>query len=100
MTKSQMQVAYDADMPLVDVRGRFLRPAKFEDIVEVESFVSEFRRSSFKVQHRLSINGELAAEGQETRVWVGNDPDDPSKIKSKPIPARVIDRFSTNSAKG
>ena len=94
MSKSEMQTKYDADMPLVDVRGRFLKAAKSEDVVEVASYVSQFRRSSFEVQHRLSIKGEIAVEGQETRVWVGSDPADPSKIKAKPIPAEVIERFT------
>ena len=94
MTKSEMQTTYDADMPLVDVRGRFLRRAKSEDVAEIASYVSQFRRSSFEVQHRLSIDGELTVEGQETRVWVGSDPADPAKIRAKPIPAEVIQRFS------
>jgi 4-hydroxybenzoyl-CoA thioesterase len=80
--------------PLVDVRGRFLKPAKFGEVVEVESEVSEFRRSSFDVQHRLTVRGEAAAEGTETRVWAGVDPDNPGKIKAKPIPQSVIDAFA------
>jgi 4-hydroxybenzoyl-CoA thioesterase len=80
-------------MPLVDAKARFLVPAKFNDVVEIASEVSEFRRSSFDVQHRLSIDGRLAAEGSETRVWVVQDPDDRLKLKSRPIPAEVIERF-------
>jgi 4-hydroxybenzoyl-CoA thioesterase len=79
--------------PLVDARGRFLKPVKFGDLAEIVSHVSEFRRSSFDVQHRLTIGGELAAEGTETRVWAGRDPDNLEKIKAKPIPAEVIERF-------
>ncbi len=55
--------------------------------------MSEFRRSSFDVQHRLMVGGELAVEGSETRVWATRDKDDPSRIRSKPIPAEVIERF-------
>jgi 4-hydroxybenzoyl-CoA thioesterase len=79
--------------PLVDARGRFLKPVKFGDLAEIVSHVSEFRRSSFDVQHQLTIGGELAAEGTETRVWAGRDPENPEKIKAKPIPAEVIERF-------
>ena len=56
-------------IPLVDARARFLRPAKFNDVAEISSEVSEFRRSSFEVRHRITIGGELAVEGSETRVW-------------------------------
>ena len=78
---------------LVDARANFLKPAKFGDAVEIASRVSEFRRSSFDVEHRLSVNGELAVEGQETRVWAVRDTTDPEKIATAAIPAEVIAKF-------
>src|ERR1700687_5661816 len=69
MSKPEMQAKYSADMPLVDARARFVAPAYFADVVEIESSIGEFRRSSFDVRHRLSNRGELAVKGQETRVW-------------------------------
>jgi 4-hydroxybenzoyl-CoA thioesterase len=80
-------------IPLVDARARFLRPAKFNDLAEIASEVSEFRRSSFEVRHRISIGGEVAVEGSETRVWAAQDPDNPVKLKGIPIPAAVMERF-------
>ena len=35
----------------------------------------EFRRSSFEVEHRLMVDGQLAVEGVETRVWAALDKD-------------------------
>jgi 4-hydroxybenzoyl-CoA thioesterase len=80
-------------IPLVDARARFLKPAQFNDVVDIASEVSEFRRSSFEVTHRITVGGELAVEGSETRVWAGRDPNDPAKLKGLPIPAAVIERF-------
>jgi 4-hydroxybenzoyl-CoA thioesterase len=80
-------------IPLVGARARFLKPAQFNDVADIASEVSEFRRSSFEVAHRITIDGELAVEGSETRVWAGRDPNDPAKLKGLPIPAAVIDRF-------
>jgi 4-hydroxybenzoyl-CoA thioesterase len=80
-------------IPLVGAKARFLRPAKFNDVADIASEVSEFRRSSFEVTHRISIGGALAVEGSETRVWAGRDPDDPVKMKGVPIPAAVIAQF-------
>ncbi len=80
-------------IPLVDARARFLKPAKFNDVAEIASEVSEFRRTSFEVRHRISIDGELAVEGSETRVWTGQDGDNPGKLKGMPIPSAVIERF-------
>ena len=80
-------------IPLVDAKGRFHKPAKFNDVAEIASEVSKFGRSSFEVRHRIEIGGELAVEGSETRVWATHDPGDPKKLKTIPIPASVIDSF-------
>jgi 4-hydroxybenzoyl-CoA thioesterase len=80
-------------VPLVDAGARFIAPARFGDAVELTSRVSEFRRSSFDVEHQLFVHGALAVEGKETRVWAVRDPADPSKIKSQPIPDAVMARF-------
>ncbi len=80
-------------IPLVDARANFLRSAKFGDEVEIVSQVAEFRRSSFDVEHRLSVAGQLAVEGGETRVWAARDKHDPEKIHAVAIPTEVVDKF-------
>jgi 4-hydroxybenzoyl-CoA thioesterase len=80
-------------IPLVGAQARIVTPVAFGDAVEILSNVSEFRRSSFNVQHRILRAGELVIEGGETRVWAAADKDDPSKLKSRPIPPAVIERF-------
>ena len=67
-------------------------------VVDVASRVSEFRRSSFEVEHRLSVDGELAVEGAETRVWAARSKDDPEKIAGIAIPADVIAKFTAGAA--
>jgi 4-hydroxybenzoyl-CoA thioesterase len=80
-------------LPLVDASARFRAPARFGDVVELTSQVSEFRRSSFDVAHCMTVRGELAVEGQETRVWAARDAANHAQIKAQPIPADVIARF-------
>jgi len=80
-------------LPLVDAGARFIAPARFGDVVELISQVTEFRRSSFDVLHELLVHGALAVEGRETRVWAARDSADPSKMKSRPIPPEVAARF-------
>ena len=80
-------------IPLVDARAEFRRPAKFGEIIEIASHVSEFRRSSFNVAHRISVGGELAVEGGETRVWAARDKANPEKIGAVAIPPEVIAKF-------
>jgi 4-hydroxybenzoyl-CoA thioesterase len=79
--------------PLVDARANFLKPAKFGDVIEIASRIIEFRRSSFDIEHKISLGGELAVDGQETRVWTGYDKDDPAKLRAIPIPADVTAKF-------
>lgn len=81
-------------IPLVDARANFMKPSKFGDVVELTSRVSEFRRSSFTVEHRIVNQGETAVEGEEIRVWAGHDKNDPAKIKANAIPPEVVARFS------
>ena len=78
---------------LVDARANFLKPVKFGDVIEIVSRVPEFRRSSFDVEHRLSVGGALAVEGRESRVWAVRDKNDPDKIATAPIPPEVIAKF-------
>ena len=83
-----------AGIPLVDVKARFLAPARFGDVVEQTSQITEFRRSSFTVEHRLTVGAELAVEGHEVRVWAIRDPKH-AGIRAQPIPDDLIARFQT-----
>ena len=96
LSKFEMFKTYSfAGYPMVDTRAKFSSPCRFGDDVVIESRVTEFRRSSFDIEHRLSKkNGELAVEGFETRVWIIRHPDDETRIKSQPIPAELIALFS------
>jgi 4-hydroxybenzoyl-CoA thioesterase len=80
-------------LPLVDVRADCLRPVRFGDVVEVTSRVTEFRRSSFHIEHRITVDGELAVDGGETRVWAVRSKSHPEKISALAIPGEVIARF-------
>ena len=96
LPKPQMLRQYGiVGIPMVDTRAKFIIPSRFCDEIDIETTVTEFRRSSFDVQHRVLKGGALAIEGFETRVWVGRDPADATKIKRRPIPADVIAKFQT-----
>jgi len=84
-------------LPLVDARANIIKPPKFGDIVHVDSQIAEFRRSSFEVEHKLTIDGELAVEGGETRVWAARDKANPERFGAAMIPADVIAKFNVGS---
>jgi 4-hydroxybenzoyl-CoA thioesterase len=80
--------------PVVETRARFRMPTRFGDDVEIETALVDCGRSSLKIEHRLRKDGTLAVEGFETRVWVARDASDPTRIKSQPLPADMLARFS------
>ena len=83
---------------MVDTRARFIAPSSYGDDIVIETRIAAFRNSSFDVEHKVfkpSERGdELAIEAWGTRVWVGPHPDDPKRLKSRPIPPIVIARLS------
>jgi 4-hydroxybenzoyl-CoA thioesterase len=99
LPKRQMLKTYGiVGIPLVDVRASFTAPSRFSDSVVVESEITEWRRSSFSVRHRLFNKGVLSVECYEIRVWATVSEKDPERIESKPVPREVIDRFSARGA--
>ena len=95
MSKFQLFKHYKfAGYPMVDTRARFLKPCKFGDDVVIETKVVKFGRSSFDVEHRITLNAELCVEAFDKRVWVERDPADPDKIKAAPVPQDIIDKFA------
>ena len=77
-------------MPLVEQGARFLLPCRFDDEVTIESEAGDWGRASFRVKHRILKGGELAVEGFEKRVWAAADPQQPGRIKAKPVPPEII----------
>lgn len=95
LPKRQMLKTYQiVGIPLVDLRASFKAPSRFSDTVIVESEITEWRRSSFCVRHRLFNKNVLAVECFEIRVWAVVSEADPERIESKPVPREVIDMFS------
>jgi 4-hydroxybenzoyl-CoA thioesterase len=80
-------------IPMVDTRAKFHIASTHGDWITIESRIESFKRSSFEVTHRVFKGEALAIEAFETRVLVGHHPDDPSRLKSAPMPQEIIERF-------
>jgi 4-hydroxybenzoyl-CoA thioesterase len=95
MKKIEYLRAFDfAGHPVVETRGIFRLPTRFGHEVTIESTVVGHGRSSLKIEHRLMLAGALVVEGFETRVWAGRDPNDPTRIMAKPLPAKLVARLT------
>lgn len=55
-------------LPLVDAKSRFITPARFGDTIEITSRVAIWKSKAFDVVHEVYKDGEICAEGTETRV--------------------------------
>lgn len=78
-----------AGLPLVETRAKFILPSRWGEQVTIESQMLAFHRSSFDIRHRLLRGETEAVIAQETRVWAGRNPSDPSRLKAVPIPEEV-----------
>ncbi len=81
-------------LPLVETKATYFFPLRYGDAVIIESHVAEWKRSSFVVRHDIRMDGKVAVEASEIRVWAGRHPDDPTRMKAAPIPAEIIARLS------
>jgi 4-hydroxybenzoyl-CoA thioesterase len=101
LSKRQMLKTYQiVGIPMVDLRASFKAPSRFSDTVIVESQITEWRRSSFCVRHRLFNKNALAVECFEIRVWAVTSEADPDRIESRPVPREVIEMFSADNDGG
>lgn len=95
LPKHEMVKTFDiVGYPMVDTGAKFMIPSKWGETVAIESHVAEWKRSSFHIKHQVFKGDDLAIDAWETRVWVGLHPDDPDRIKSRPIPEEVKARFA------
>jgi 4-hydroxybenzoyl-CoA thioesterase len=92
LSKLELLKAYGIlGFPLARTRAKFIKPTRFGDDVTVDTTIA-FGRTSFTIQHRLSLKGKLCVEGEETRVWAARDAAT-GGIKPQPIPEAVRAKF-------
>jgi 4-hydroxybenzoyl-CoA thioesterase len=93
--KAEMLRRYNiAGIPLVQASCNFLAPSSFGDVVQVDSCVTNWGKSSFTVLHKLFRGETLAVDGMEKRVWTVRLSGAASGIKGQAIPKEVIEKFS------
>jgi len=100
LTKIRMMEKYGgAGLALLEARAVFKVASQYGDDITIATRVSEFRRTVFLVEHRVTrADGALALEAFETRLWTVRDPAT-GRIKSGDMPAEIIAAFGgTGSA--
>jgi 4-hydroxybenzoyl-CoA thioesterase len=87
--KKMLEVYGGAGIALLEARAVFKVASHYGEDLEIETAITEFRRSSFFVHHKVTKGGLLALEGFETRLWTVRDPQDGDKMRSAPMPAEI-----------
>ncbi len=72
--------------PLVDASAKFLRPASYGDVLDVQTRVDEWRGKSFVMSHIIRRGNDALAEGRTVRVFARRHPDDPARIQAVEVP--------------
>jgi 4-hydroxybenzoyl-CoA thioesterase len=94
LTKIKMLEKYGgAGLALLEARAVFKVASQYGDDIRIESRVTEFRRSTFLMHHRVTKGDVLALEGFETRLWTVRDPANGNRLKSGTMPPEVIAAF-------
>ena len=73
-------------LPIVDAQAEFICPSKYGDVIEVNSWISEWRTKTIITSHEIYNNGQLCVKGTEVRVWAKPHPSDPKRLQAQIIP--------------
>jgi acyl-CoA thioester hydrolase len=65
--------AWGVALPVVEAHCHYRRPAYYEDLVTVETRVSELRGASLRFAYRIVRGDELLADGNTRHAVVGSD---------------------------
>ncbi len=78
-----------AGLPIVDAHAEFFYPSKYGDVIEVTSWISEWRAKTMIASHEIHNNGQLCVKGAEVRVWAKPHPSNPKRLKAQVIPDSI-----------
>lgn len=82
--------AWGVAFPVAEAHCRYLRPAHYEDLIDIVVDVSEVRSASLRFDYRVERDGELLAEG-----WTRHACIDTGRNRPRRLPAELVADLST-----
>ncbi|SDI40973.1 acyl-CoA thioester hydrolase [Alteribacillus persepolensis] len=73
-------------LPMIDVRCTFEKPLYYDDVITIETTVSEVNRKTIKLAHEVYRGKERTGFGYELRGWVEKTD---TGIQAVPIPDEI-----------
>jgi acyl-CoA thioester hydrolase len=80
-------VRHGIHLPVVETKLRFKKAARFDEILDVATTVSELTRVTVRFSYRIRCVDALVCEADTLLACVGND------LKLKRLPGEVLDVF-------
>ena len=81
-------------IPLIEAGANFQVPLAFGDSAEIVTTIKEIGRSSFALSHKIMKSGKLAVDGHEKRVWAGENPEQPGRLRGVPLPKEIVAKLA------
>ncbi len=80
--------------PLVSSGADYLKPVRYGDILELNTEVVSFGKTSLRVEHEFTHDRIPIAKGFEIRVWGIGDQARPQGLRATAVPEAVKDLLS------
>lgn len=92
----RMEMEDDCWIPVVDATCRYKAPARYDDVLSIQTEIAAMRESILKFRYRIlrSADNVLLAEGETVHVVTD------SKMQRRPLPekyVRALNRFRGNA---
>ncbi|HEY7346740.1 MAG TPA: acyl-CoA thioesterase [Ktedonobacterales bacterium] len=84
-----LKTHYHVLAPVIEVGCRFQKPLRYHDLLTIETTATEVRTRSFRLEHRVLRDNEVAGIGYEVRGLARIPTDDQSKLELIPIPDHI-----------
>ena len=81
-------------LPILDAGCRFHRPARYSDLLTIETTISELRLRTFRFEHRVSCAGEMTGIGYEVRGCVRSPAGKDGKLELIAFPEEIRSRLA------
>ena len=82
--------------PRVSASCDFVKPARFEDLLQISVAVEQVGRKSVTYAHEIRRDGELIAQGRITAVYIQVGPD--QHLQAEEIPAEIRKKLHAAAA--
>lgn len=81
-------------LPIIDAGCRFHHPARYSDLLTIETTITEMRARTFRFEYRVSCAGEITGRGYEVRGCVRSPASADGKLELIAFPEEIRSRLA------